>query len=314
MGVSLRRSGLLPLFVWISREDLARPGPPDWRLVEVGAQSGSQGLGLRYRRPVMAAFPNAVRLGRSQLQVGPLGVAGGYGVDAAALRAAFDRGVNYFYHGSMRRDGMTQAIKEIVANGQRDKLVVALQSYTRWGFWLERSLLAGLKRLGVEYADVLLLGMFGGMPSPGMMDRVEKLREKGLFRHLAISSHKRSQFVEFAQDSRFDILHVRYSAAHPGAESDVFPHLAAENRPGIVAYTATAWGKLLDAKRMPQGQAPLRARDCYRFVLTNGDFNVSMTGPKNAEQMREALAALDEGPCSADELERFRRIGQHVHG
>lgn len=64
---------------------------------------------------IMSAFPNRVRLGRSQLEVGPLGVAGGYGVDAASLREAFERGVNYFYHGSLRRSGMQQAVRETSA-------------------------------------------------------------------------------------------------------------------------------------------------------------------------------------------------------
>jgi len=243
-----------------------------------------------------------------------LGVAGGYGVDAASLREAFERGVNYFYHGSLRRSGMQQAVREIVKNGQRDRLVLALQSYSRWAGLLEHFFVKGLKSLKLEYADVLLLGLFNGPPSPRLLERVEKLREKGLFRQLAISSHRRPEFLEFARDSRYSILHVRYSAAHPGAERDVFPHLPADKRPGVVAYTATAWGKLLAPNRMPKGEAPLRARDCYRFVLTNPDFNVCMTGPRDAMQMREALAALEEGPCREEELERFRRIGLHVHG
>jgi predicted aldo/keto reductase-like oxidoreductase len=81
-----------------------------------------------------------------------------------------------------------------------------------------------------------------------------------------------------------------------------------------VAYTATRWRHLLDPKKMPAGEPPMRGRDCYRFVLSNPDFNVCMTGPANAEQVNEALAALDDGPLSPEENERFRRIGRHVRG
>jgi predicted aldo/keto reductase-like oxidoreductase len=91
------------------------------------------------------------------------------------------------------------------------------------------------------------------------------------------------------------------------------PHLPAERRPGIVAYTATCWGALLKARRMPPGEAPLRARDCYRFVLSTPQFNVCMSGPKNDAQMDEALAALDAGPLSTEEESRIRRIGRWVH-
>jgi hypothetical protein len=53
----------------------------------------------------MAPFPQRVQLGRTGLSVGPLGVSGSFGVDATSLRRAFDRGVSYWYHGSIRRIG-----------------------------------------------------------------------------------------------------------------------------------------------------------------------------------------------------------------
>jgi hypothetical protein len=58
----------------------------------------------------MPAFSNRVTLGRTGLSVCPLAVSGGYGVDDKSLLRAFDRGVNYWYHGSMLRPGMTSAI------------------------------------------------------------------------------------------------------------------------------------------------------------------------------------------------------------
>jgi hypothetical protein len=38
-----------------------------------------------------------------------------------------------------------------------------------------------------------------------------------------------------------------------------------------------------------------------------------MSGPKNLEEMRQALKALQLGPMSDDELKRAQRIGDHVH-
>lgn len=260
----------------------------------------------------MAGFPERVTLGRSGLVVGPLGVAGGYGVDAAAIRKAVDRGCSYLYHGSRRAPGMRSAIRELTAAGRRDELVVVLQSYARWPWLLERGITRELSALGLDHADVLLLGWHNDTPSDRILERVVRLQGEGLFRHLAVSGHRRAAFVDFAEDPRYSILHIRYNAAHPGAEQDVFPHLLREGRPGTVAYTATRWGSLLSAKRMPPGEAPLRGRDAYRFVLTNPDFNVCMAGPKNAAELEEALAALDDGPLSADEMAQVRRIGEHV--
>ena len=44
---------------------------------------------------------------------------------------------------------------------------------------------------------------------------------------------------------------------------------------------------------MPPGEAPLRGRDAYRFVLSNPDFDVCMTGPRNDAELNEALAFSD---------------------
>jgi aryl-alcohol dehydrogenase-like predicted oxidoreductase len=262
----------------------------------------------------MAPFAERVTLGRTGLSVSPLGIAGGYGVDEASLLAAFDRGVNYWYHGSMRRPGMTAAIHTLVGAGKRDQLVLLLQSYSRVGWLLERTFTAGLKRLGTDYADVLLLGMFNNGVPAGVLDRAERLRERGLVRHLAISAHRRAAYADYAADPRYGVMHIRYSAAHPGAERDVFPLLPAEGRPGTVCYTATSWGRLLKPKYLPQGEQPVRGRDCYRFVLSNPDFNVCMTGPANAAELQEALASLGEGPLTPEEEVRLRAIGGRVHG
>jgi aryl-alcohol dehydrogenase-like predicted oxidoreductase len=261
----------------------------------------------------MAAFPTRVTLGRTGLSVCPLAVSGGYGVDEKSLLRAFDRGVNYWYHGSLPRKGMTAAIKQLVAAGKRDELVIVLQSYVRWPWYMERTLGKELRLLGIDHCDVLLLGWYNVIPPRKILDRVERMRAKGMFRHLAISSHNRPTFVELAKDPRYGILHIRYNAAHIGAERDVFPHLSTENRPGTVAYTVTRWGSLLKPGNAPEGEAPMRARDAYRFVLSNPDINVCMTGPNSGEQMDEALAALDEGPLSPEENERIRRLGSHLY-
>ena len=85
------------------------------------------------------------------------------------------------------------------------------------------------------------------------------------------------------------------------------------SRPGIVIYTATRWGNLVNPKRTPPGLPVPRGSDCYRFVLTNPNVDVCMTGPADLEQMKEALAALDRGPLSPDELEWMIKVGDHVH-
>jgi len=252
-------------------------------------------------------------LGRTGIEVGRLGVACSYGAPTEAFEEAFERGVNYFYWGSMRKEAMARAIRHIIANGKRDELIIVLQSYSRSAALMESFYTRGLKTLGIDVADVLLLGWHNKTPSPRILERALKMREKGMFRFLALSGHNRDLFSLLAANQTLDLFHVRYNAVHRGAEADVFAKLPAENRPGVITYTATRWGDLLNPKRMPPGKPPLNGADCYRFIMSNPDVDVCMTGPKNRAEMREALTALEKGALTEDELERIKKIGDYIH-
>lgn len=257
-------------------------------------------------------FNQPTVLGRTGLRVGRLGVGSSYGAPAQAFEEAFERGCNYFYWGSLRKRGMGEAIRNICRQGKRGELIVVIQSYSRSAHLMEVYYSRALKRLALDYGDVLLLGWYGKKPPRRILDRADAMKKKGMFRFLAISSHNRSLFPELAKENLFDIFHIRYSAAHRGAESVTFPYLAGENKAGVVSYTATRWGQLLQEKKMPPGESAPSATDCYRFVLSHPAVDICMTGPKNMAQMREALTALDLGPMHEDELGRMRTIGDHV--
>lgn len=253
-------------------------------------------------------------LGRTGLKVGRLGVAASYGAPTRSFEEAFDKGCNYFYWGSMRKDNMRQAILNICGQGKRDDLIILLQSYSRSALLMETFFKNALKRLSLGHADILLLGWYNRPPSKRIIDKALEMKEKGLFRFLAVSGHNRPLFPKLAEHDVYDIFHIRYNAAHRGAEEEVFPFLQEENPPGVVTYTATRWGQLLKPKKMPPGESPPTASDCYRFVVTNPNVDVCMCGPKNEHEMNEALRALELGPLDSEALQRMQRIGAHVHG
>jgi aryl-alcohol dehydrogenase-like predicted oxidoreductase len=261
-------------------------------------------------------FMNKQVLGRTGLSVSRLGLAGGYGVPAAAVERAFhEYGINYFYWSSPRRPGMRDGLRNLV-KGNRDKVIIVLQSYDHLGLTLRRSALKGIKALGIDRADVLLLGWNNWYPASRIIDQALALKEQGLIRFIAMSGHNRKLFGRIAQtaDSPIDIFMVRYNAAHRGAEQEIFPFLSGKNRPGLTTYTATRWGKLLNPKKMPAGGSPMTVSDCYRFVLTDPRVDLCMMGPGTESQMIEGLAALKKGPLSDEEMKRFRAIGDYVHG
>lgn len=263
-----------------------------------------------------ATFRGRRVLGRTGLEVSRLGIGSGYGVPASAVEAAYhENGINYLYWSLSRRGGMTEAIRNLTPSC-RDDLIIVMQTYDHSGWFIESAHERGLAKLGIDHADVLILGWFNRYPSRRVLDAAVRLREQGKVRFLAMSGHNRATHGRVAAmaDTPIDILMVRYNAAHTGAERDVFPHLPAGGRPGVTSYTATRWGQLLKQRKAPPGEEPLRASDCYRFVLSNPDVDLCFTGPKSATEMDEALSALDGGPLTPDEMARIRRYGEYVHG
>lgn len=255
------------------------------------------------------AIIEPITLGNTGLRVGRLGLGASYNPSVVAFEKAFDQGCNYFYWTS-RRSGMRNAILNLCVQGKRDRLVIALQSYSRSAYLMERCLTKALKRLNLSYADIFILGWHNKAPADKLIEKAMQMRQRGMFRYLGMSGHNRRLFPELAATGVFDLFHVRYNAAHRGAETDAFPYL---NGAGVVSYTATRWGHLLKPDKMPPGQLPPSSTDCYRFALSHPDVDVCLCGPRNMEQMNKALQALKAGPMDEQELQRMRGIGDHVH-
>jgi predicted aldo/keto reductase-like oxidoreductase len=261
-------------------------------------------------------FSDKIALGRTGLMAGRLGIASGYGAPSQALEEAFERGCNYFTWGTFikgRSAEMKKAINNIVAGGKRDDLILAMFTYAHSACLTEKYFYKGLKDAGVDHADVLLLGYFSSRPRQSIIDGALKLKEQGRIRFLGLSSHNRKVFPLLAEEGLFDVFHLRYNAAHRGAETEIFPHLSATGRPGTVAFTATRWRQLLDPRKMPPGEKPATAGDCYRFVLTHPGVDLCMAGARTIEEMRANLQILQSGPMNEEELAWMRRIGDHLH-
>jgi len=254
-------------------------------------------------------FSDKVRLGRTDLSVSKMGIGCSYGVDTRSLEEAFERGINYFYFGTVRRAAMARAIHHL-SGAHRSRLVVAIQSYTRWPGILSKSAEIALRKLHLDYADILILGKMDRNPTTQLVDAAVRLKESGRVRYLAVSAHRRQQFQKYIQSGVFDMIMVRYNAAHTGADTDVFPYLPGSNGPGVICYTATRWGTLIKGV---SGEPKPTATDCYRFCLSHPKVDVCLSGPRNRIELDAALRVLDSLPMDADELAWMRRVGATIH-
>jgi aryl-alcohol dehydrogenase-like predicted oxidoreductase len=241
-----------------------------------------------------------------------VGLSAGFGLDEATSREALERIQYVFWSWRMKR--LTPALVDALARDRERYVVSAGPVLGFLGGSVRKAAEAALRTLRTDYLDVFQLYWLGKMSAftAAVQDELVKLREEGKVRAIGVSIHDRARAGRLAEDSILDLLMIRYNAAHPGAEQDVFPRLA-RRHPAVVAYTATSWRKLLKAPAGWKGRVPT-AGECYRFCLTSPHVDVVLTGPRSAKELRENLAAVEQGPLDAADLEFMRTFGKVVHG
>ena len=242
-----------------------------------------------------------------------LGLAANYGIEEDGIRAAMDRGVNVFLW--TRKSGELRSPLKAALENKRDSTTLIGFAKVGWFGWGVRSGAESLlKELGTDYLDVYLLGWLGlGSAWTNTTEReLVHLRESGKVKAIGVSIHDRPRAGKLAESSPLDLLMIRYNAAHPGAEREIFPHVK-EHSPSILAYTATSWRRLL--KRPSGWDGPvMTAGDCYRFQLSNPNVDMALTGPGSRAEVEQNLDAVERGPLSEEEARWMREFGKRVHG
>ena len=137
--------------------------------------------------------------------------------------------------------------------------------------------------------------------------------DEGVIRFVGLTTHQRKLAARRAERKDVSLLMIRYNAAHPGAERDIFPHLTAARPRIVLAYTATRWRKLLKRPKGWEGPV-MTAADCYRFCLSSPHVHAVLGGPKSLAQLDENLAGLHKGPVTEAEARWMREYGRIVHG
>ena len=250
-----------------------------------------------------------------------MGVAGNYGINSSDIRWAAEQGANYWVWGASFKK-VTDGIKEVIKT-DREKHVIALLGWGFFGRQIRRSVENALRKLETDYLDVFKLGWLGKTSAytKGTLDPLLQIKQEGKIRAIGTSIHNRHRAGMLALDSAIDLFMIRYNAKHPGAEEDIFPHLSRRN-PAVVSYTALAWTQLtqpLKGIEMPPWPGkenyavpPLLPELCYRFVSTNPNVHLVLTGPQNRQQLEENFKTIEKGPLTSEELDWVRTYGRLV--
>lgn len=183
-----------------------------------------------------------------------------------------------------------------------------------------------LERLHTDYID---LGMIHYVDSEEEWDRLQDsdymryifdLKEKGVIRHIGLSSHNpkvavkaaRTDFVEmimFSLNPAFDMMHSSedilddmlsgtFAEDLKGIDPEraEFYKVCEENNVGIVVMKGYAGGRLFDANQSPFGVA-LTPVHCIHYALTRPSVGTIVVGYDTIDQIDQAVAyetATDE--------------------
>ena len=242
-----------------------------------------------------------------------IGIVGNYGIDPETFEAALDAGVNYvFWTPKMRK--ITPVLKAALKRDRSSVVLATGPTFAFTGASLQKSADAIRRQLDIDQIDILQQFWLGktSAETASTQDALHGLKDAGVVKHIGTSIHDRPRAGQLAKDKVYDMLMVRYNAAHPGAEQDIFPHVDRQ-RTALVSYTATRWRKLLKRPRGWSGEVP-SAADCYRFCLSHDAVDVVLMGVKNAAQLADNLNGLHSGQMVDDEMENMRAFGRAVRG
>lgn len=263
------------------------------------------------------------RLGRTGLQVSPVGIGAGNIDSTEVLRRAADLGINYIdtatcYGAS--EDVIGRAIEG--TPGLRDKLVLA----TKWDpgpttpkAKMLESLDKSLKRLKVDHVDVMQIHWLGGehargddgynrLENPALYEAMEEARRAGKVRFFGATSHHadRGKILRNAIGKKiFDMVLVKMNVVDMDGIPELLAH-AAKHDVGVVAMKSQPGGAVVpkgfETSRFSIYQANLR------FCLEQGAACVveSKIGSDPATQDLAVGATREKlGRADTELLERY---------
>ncbi|MCX7805073.1 MAG: aldo/keto reductase [Planctomycetota bacterium] len=159
----------------------------------------------------------------------------------AAMRRAFEAGVNFFDTADAYGDGLGEEIMgEALAPLPRDRIVVTTKVYHHFypdghrhpdlsGAYIERECEASLRRLRMDYIDVYLCHAFDPMTHPEETTAaMEKLKKAGKIRSYGASNYTVEQLRMARRFGDYAVLQPSYNLLERGIENDLLPYCLAE--------------------------------------------------------------------------------------
>lgn len=304
-------------------------------------------VGLAVARTSARAQPSTsggirryVRLGRTELKVSDISFGSASSSDAALVRHAFERGVNYFDSAeSYRWGGAEEAIGEAL-QGKRDQVV--LSSKTKAGASdtraeMMKALEGSLRRLRTDHVDIYFnhaVNDVARMQNQEWWEFTELAKRQGKIRFRGMSGHG-GHLVEcltYAIDhDEVDVILVAYSVGQDPSFYDRLRHTfhwaaiqpdlppvlqkAKQKDVGVLAMK-TLMGARLNDMRPYERPGSTFSQAAFRWVLSRPNVDallISMTSPELIDEYVSASGGTMTSQRDVELLARYveMRVGNY---
>ena len=260
-------------------------------------------------------------LGRTGLKVTPIGFGASRTMEPSLVKAALDRGINFFDTGRSYFNGRNEVMLGKALQGRRDEVVIqskiplrlrrkegeplSPEALKRVAKSLRASLDASLKALATDRVEVMLLH---GISSPSVLenetvwDFFREARKKGMIRACGFSTHanQAAMLRSANKDAFFDVVMVTYN--HKGSfrhsRSGAFRAwdqkalekelaTAAKKKIGVVAMKTCSGGPY---SPVPEEEPSFRA--AVEWVLKHDFIAAAAVAMANVEEIEEDCKCL----------------------
>jgi hypothetical protein len=252
--------------------------------------------------------PSARLLGPNRLLVAPVGLSGHYGLPVEGFVKAIECGLDFLFWEPNYQTLTTFATR--LSAAARSRLHFLAGTFEATPQRLRNDMERALRALRIEQLALFMVFWVRGWEriTDEMRRMLERLQHQGAVGMFGLSTHNRTLAVE-AVAAGWDPIMVRHSAAHRGAEREVFPHGVARAT-SLITFNNTCYGRLL---RPCGNRPPPTAADCYRYSLMQPGVTMCLSAPANLEQLEETLQVARDPTLPAEQLALVVEQGAEVY-
>ena len=264
-----------------------------------------------------AAFQSATpmphrTLGKTGIQVCPVGFGSGFTPDPAVVTRAVDLGVNYFDTSNDYANGNSERLLGTGLKGIRNKVVVVSKTGSRTKTTCLADLDDSLKNLNTDHLDVWLLharNRPAEIPDE-LLEAGAIAKKQGKTRFFGVSTHDLDAMADFVlKSANMDVVLFSYNFTMAQARDEAIAKLHTAGV-GLVAMKVMAatgggppsFGRGAARGAMPARPAPLQnPLPALKWVVKNPSIATTIPGIRDADMLEMNLRALTEKYGPTDE-------------